>query len=140
MKTKQRPAGRKLRRLEVALMIGLAAALAWGAWSLGTQRQLADRVVRLHVLANSDSEADQALKLTVRDRILEVAEPLLEDSADRDAARTALESALPQLEQALGCRVVVIPSDGAGCCRAYLGTRILKPRRTQPAPLPGKET
>ena len=100
MKTKQRPTGRKLRRLEVALLIGLAAALAWGAWSLGTQQELADRVVRLHVLANSDSEEDQALKLTVRDRILEVAEPLLEDSADRDAARTALESALPQLEQA----------------------------------------
>ena len=100
MKTKQRPAGRKLRRLEVALMIGLAAALAWGAWSLGTQRQLADRVVRLHVLANSDSEADQALKLTVRDRILEVAEPLLETAADREEARTTLEAALPELERA----------------------------------------
>lgn len=101
MKTKQQPAvGRKLLRLEVALLIGLAVALAWGAWSLGTQRTLADRVVRLHVLANSDSEADQALKLTVRDRILEVAEPLLETASDREEARTALETALPELEQA----------------------------------------
>ena len=100
MKTRPKPAGRKLRRLEIALMIGLAAALAWGAWSLGTQRQLADRVVRLHVLANSDSEADQALKLTVRDQILEVAEPLLETASDRDAARVVLTAALPQLEQA----------------------------------------
>ena len=101
MKTKQQhAAGRKLLRLEVALLIGLAVALAWGAWSLGTQRTLADRVVRLHVLANSDSEADQALKLTVRDRILEVAEPLLETAADREEARTALETALPELEQA----------------------------------------
>ena len=100
MKTKQQPAGQKLHRLEVALLIGLAAALAWGAWSLGTQRTLADRVVRLHVLANSDSQADQALKLTVRDRILELAEPLLEDSADREEARTILEASLPKLEQA----------------------------------------
>ena len=28
---------------------------------------------------------------------------------------------LPQLEEQLGCRAVAIPTDGAGCCRAYLG-------------------
>ena len=100
MKTKQPSAGRKLRQLEIALLIGVAAALIWGAGSLGTQRELADRVVRLHVLANSDSQADQALKLTVRDRILEVAEPVLEDSSDREEARAALTAALPELEQA----------------------------------------
>lgn len=69
------------------LLIGVGAALIWGAGSLGTQRELADRVVRLHVLANSDSEADQALKLKVRDQILKVAEPVLEDSSDREEAR-----------------------------------------------------
>ncbi len=99
MKTKRPSAGRKLRRLEIALLIGLAAALAWGAWSLGTQQALADRVVRLHVLANSASQADQALKLTVRDRILEVAEPLLEAASDREEAKAALEAALPRLER-----------------------------------------
>lgn len=100
MKTKRHAAGHKLHRLEIALLIGLAASLIWGVWSLGTQRELADRVVRLHVLANSDSEADQALKLTVRDRVLEVTEPLLEDAGGREEARTALEAALPRLEQA----------------------------------------
>ena len=34
------------------------------------QDDVAQKVLRLHVLANSDSEADQALKLAVRDRIL----------------------------------------------------------------------
>lgn len=111
MITKQRPAGRTLRRLEIALLIGLAAALAWGAWSLGTQRQLADRVVRLHVLANSDSQADQALKLKVRDRILEVAEPLLEDSSDREEAEIALTAALPQLEQAAEAEIAAAGYD-----------------------------
>ena len=111
MITKQRPAGRTLRRLEIALLIGLAAALAWGAWSLGTQRQLADRVVRLHVLANSDSREDQALKLKVRDRILEVAEPLLEDSSDREEAEIALTAALPQLEQAAEAEIAAAGYD-----------------------------
>lgn len=35
-----------------------------------TQQGLAEEVLRFHVLANSDSEADQALKLCVRDAIL----------------------------------------------------------------------
>lgn len=61
---------RRLRVWELALLIGLAVFLLTGALSLRTQDQLADKVVRLHVLANSDSEEDQALKLKVRDRVL----------------------------------------------------------------------
>ena len=72
----------------------------------------------------------------LQSRLLGVPEVMLQDEGDRFLD----DVTLPQLEQVLGCRVVVIPSDGAGCCRAYLGTRILKPRRTQPAPPPGKET
>lgn len=34
--------------------------------------EIYDNVVRLHVIANSDSEKDQSLKLLVRDRILEI--------------------------------------------------------------------
>ena len=41
-----------------------------GAWLNAGQAALADKVIRLHVIANSDSPADQALKLQVRDRIL----------------------------------------------------------------------
>lgn len=34
------------------------------------QKDIAENIIRLHVIANSDSEADQALKLKVRDEIL----------------------------------------------------------------------
>ena len=33
-------------------------------------RDIADNTFRLHILANSDSDADQALKLKVRDKVL----------------------------------------------------------------------
>ena len=49
-------------------------------WLDQEQDKLADKLVRLHVLANSDTEEDQALKLQVRDRVLEVVEPWLEDA------------------------------------------------------------
>ncbi len=68
---------RKLKVWEIALLVGLAIFLISGALALQTQEQLSDKVVRLHVLANSDSEEDQALKLLVRDAILERAEDLL---------------------------------------------------------------
>lgn len=62
---------RRLKRVEIVLMVAAALVLMSGALALQTQDQLADKVVRLHVLANSDSEEDQALKLRVRDRVLE---------------------------------------------------------------------
>ena len=43
---------------------------------------LSGEVFRLHILANSDSEADQSLKLKVRDRILEFTDDLYTDSGD----------------------------------------------------------
>lgn len=84
--------------VEIAAAVGLAFALVWGAVSLRSQQALSDRVVRLHILANSDSEADQTLKLQVRDAILGRAEELLSDTSDRNAAQAALEEALPELE------------------------------------------
>ena len=61
--------------------------------------QLSDKVVRLHVLANSDSEEDQALKLLVRDAILERAEDLLSKSGDREEAEGLLRGRLLEFEQ-----------------------------------------
>ena len=66
-----------LRRWELALLIGVALAALLGARLDGAQAALADQVIRLHVLANSDSAEDQALKLQVRDRILAEAETYL---------------------------------------------------------------
>ena len=72
-----------LRRWELALLLGVACAALLGVWLDGAQAALSDQVIRLHVLANSDSEADQALKLRVRDRILAEAEELFVPGAGR---------------------------------------------------------
>ena len=59
-----------------------------------------DSVIRLHVLANSDSDEDQALKLKVRDGILSTAAGLVEGCTDFESAREALAGALPELRDA----------------------------------------
>ena len=89
----------KLHLLEIAALLAVAVTLIWGIWSLQEQDALEKKMIRLHVLANSDEQYDQELKLLVRDRVLAEATALLEESADMQDARTRLENALPQLEQ-----------------------------------------
>ena len=79
--------GNKLHTWEAALLLAVAAALLWGACTLQRQDALEQKVIRLHVIANSDSEADQALKLRVRDRVLVLAEDILRQSRDMEEAR-----------------------------------------------------
>lgn len=98
MKTTE-SAGRRLKVWEIALLIGAAVLLISGAAALRSQAALADKVVRLHVLANSDSEEDQALKMQVRDVVLDRAEALLSRSADRREAEGLLRGNLLEFEQ-----------------------------------------
>lgn len=91
---------RKLKRWEMALMLGLLCALVGGSWLGQEQHELADSVIRFHVIANSDSAQDQALKLAVRDRVLEEAQAVYPSNATLESARSALESSLTQLADA----------------------------------------
>ena len=89
----------RLHPIEIALMLAAALVLTSGAVALHTQSELADKVVRLHVLANSDSEEDQALKLKVRDAVLEQASEILKGVETREEACRKLTAILPELEE-----------------------------------------
>ena len=88
------------KRVEIALLLALSICLLSGGLSLKQQERLAGQVVRLHVLANSDSAEDQALKLQVRDAVLREAEGLLAGIDSQSAAEEVLRDHLPQLRQA----------------------------------------
>ena len=64
----------RFKRWEIALTISLLVAVWMCIVPIRAQNRLADKIVRLHVLANSDAVADQNLKLTVRDAVLQAAE------------------------------------------------------------------
>lgn len=89
----------RLHPIEIALMLAAALVLTSGAVALHTQSELADKVVRLHVLANSDSEEDQALKLKVRDAVLARTAEALEGTESREEACRRLTDILPVLEK-----------------------------------------
>ncbi len=91
---------RKLKTWELALMLGALCAAVLGGWLGQEQTDLADSVIRFHVIANSDSGDDQALKLAVRDRVLAQAEAVYPENATLEEALAALEGNLSALEEA----------------------------------------
>ena len=87
-----------MKRITVFVLVGAVFFLIVGLLPVHGESEIYDSVVRLHVLANSDSEEDQALKLQVRDAVLEITEPLLADCSDRDEAETVLRANLDLIE------------------------------------------
>ncbi len=63
-------------------------------------RSLSDKVLRLHVIAASDSETDQQQKLLVRDAVLETLTPVMTDCGSLQEAEAAVEALLPELQTA----------------------------------------
>ena len=63
------------------------------------QRDLSSKLVRLHVVANSDSAEDQALKLQVRDAVLAQVSDLTADCSSKEQTVAVLQAHLLQLDQ-----------------------------------------
>lgn len=59
--------------------------------SESVQQDIASKIIRFHVIANSDSKSDQALKLKVRDKVLEYIQPKLKNSKSIDESRKIIK-------------------------------------------------
>jgi stage II sporulation protein R len=62
------------------------------------QEGIASQIIRFHVIANSDSSADQALKLKIKDALTESLRPTLQNVKDIEEARALLTANLNRLE------------------------------------------
>lgn len=62
------------------------------------ESEIYDNMIRLHVIANSDSEADQALKLKVRDTILNTLSNL--EGENKEMAEAEIARLIPIIEKA----------------------------------------
>jgi stage II sporulation protein R len=78
----------------------MAISLVAGLFPVHGESEIYDTVVRLHVIANSDSEEDQELKLKVRDRILEVVGPAVKDCGTQAEAIAAIGEIREEIEDA----------------------------------------
>lgn len=109
-----------LRCWECALLVLAAALTLFCSWLGGYRECLSGKLLRLHVVANSDSDADQALKLEVRDAVLDCAAGYLENVSDVRAAEQVLGAHLAELA---GAGQAVVREKGYDyAVRASLGT------------------
>lgn len=90
----------RLRIWEIALLAALCISMLAGAWAQKEQSELADGIIRLHVIADSDEEYEQQLKLRIRDSVLETVEPLLESAGSRQQAQQLLGEHVDEIEAA----------------------------------------
>ncbi len=84
----------KKRAIAPLLLIGLALWFFTGVLTVRAQTALSGKLLRLHVVAVSDSETDQANKLQVRDRVLAAASRY---TAGADSAAEAAAALAPHL-------------------------------------------
>lgn len=117
-----------ITRLDLAVLLGIVLAVFLSNVAIFGQECDAVRadVVRLHILANSDSAADQQVKLKVRDRILsDVGGVFAAPQTQADAKGAAREN-LPAIEAAARAALDDAGVDTAvhaELCRMYFTTR-----------------
>ncbi len=119
------------------LLIMVSLTLVLGLLPIHGEREIYDSVIRLHVLANSDSEEDQALKLLVRDRVLELTRVLTSDCATREDAIAVINESLELYEEC--ARGVLLENGSNQSVKAVLGEEYYPTRQYQSAAFPGGE-
>lgn len=118
-----------LKVWEVSLLVSLCICLCAGVWAQGRQDSISGSLVRLHVLAHSDSPEEQALKLRVRDAVLGYISPRLEGAKTVAEARSILQSELEGIglaaaDAAEGRQVRLSLGEESYPTRAYEGFRL----------------
>jgi len=85
--------------IAVLLLMVLTAWMIADTYAEDVNAGLSQNIVRLHVVANSDSVSDQALKLKVRDAIIEFMKNELSDSKDINETKTIINNNLKNIEE-----------------------------------------
>lgn len=86
-------------KIRISIAIGIVTAVIFSICSFAkTSEEIRSDVLRLHVIANSDSSVDQNLKLRLRDYILEEGEDIFDGSVNVENAVKKIEPKLAELE------------------------------------------
>ncbi len=127
----------KIRRIELSVLCGLIITVILSTVSFARDcSEIRNSVLRMHVIANSDSDVDQELKLKVRDAVLQAGKEYFDGSVTASQAEEKLIPVKEKLEQAAkqtieengfdyGVRVTI--------CKEYFGTRTYDNDITLPA-------
>lgn len=86
--------------------------ITWGQKEQKLQEGIAQKIIRFHVIADSDNEQDQMLKLKVKDNVVKELEVVLAEADNVDTARELIQEHIPQIEA-----VARATLDAEGCSK-----------------------
>lgn len=117
-----------MKKTEFSLLLGLIIAIILTSITSFAKdaNSIRNDVLRLHILANSDSETDQSIKLSVRDAILESSGDLFDSSKELSDAIKSAENNLERIEKIANKRLDELGTDyraKAEVCNMYFETR-----------------
>ena len=90
----------RMKIWEVSLLLALCFSLCLGTWAQAKQSSLSSSLVRLHVIAVSDDEYEQSLKLRVRDGVLSYISPKLRVVKSAQQAQEIIKNELDGIKAA----------------------------------------
>ena len=80
-----------MKKIAAIVLVALLLTTALAAYSEDLSQELSEGIVRLHIIADSNNDEDQIVKLKVRDAILQAMEAF-EDAEEVEANLTVLEA------------------------------------------------
>ena len=87
-----------MNKIILALCTVLAFTILVSNYSESIQADLAHNMVRFHVVANSDAPEDQALKHSVKDKIIDSMKELFDETENIDATKETINKNIPKIK------------------------------------------
>ena len=87
------------KRLKAIVICATIAGIIWCGMLISDKQKLHQELIRLHVVANSDSQEDQSIKLRVKDALLDYFESNLSGITDAQAAKEFLSDHLADVQE-----------------------------------------
>ncbi len=128
----------KWKNIETGIIFGLICAIILSVATFDAAcEDLRNGVLRLHIIANSDSAEDQSLKLKVRDEILKNSGIIFDEACDLDSAIVCAEESLQTVAD-ISNRVI---SEGGKnySAEAFVGETYFETREYEDFTLPAGE-
>lgn len=89
-----------LKRWEAAALLAVSIVLCTATWAQARQNSVSSKLVRLHVVAVSDDGLEQAIKLRVRDAVLEYLEAELTGVGNAEEAKAVIAADMDGIARA----------------------------------------
>lgn len=88
-----------MKRILISLVFGISLTLSLCVYASCVQSDISKNVIRLHIKANSNSLADQKIKLAVRDKVVAFLSPALKNSKSILQSQYIIEENLSEIEK-----------------------------------------